>query len=179
MTTPIETPPEWCFSSQHVQEQLSYAYVHTISYMAGCKCDRVQDDFGIDAKVSYMTTVGGFQDELGIDLHLQLKSTYCATMTQTAIKYKMELSAYEKLRRITYNRRFLILFVMPRAVSSWITLAERFLVLRHCAYWYHLRGMPETDNKDNITITIPRTQIFDQRALMGEMKRLASRGDGQ
>lgn len=179
MTTPIGTPSSWCFTAQHVQEELSYAYVHAVCYMAGCKCERTRDDQGIDAKVSYMTKIRGLQDELGMDVHLQLKATYRASVSSKEVIYDLDADAYTKLRRNTYVKRFLVLFVMPPSVPTWITSAESFLVLRHCAYWYDLRGMPETDNSSSRRIKIPRSQLFDQNALLGEMQRLASRGDGQ
>ena len=48
--------------------------------------------------------------------------------------------------------------------------------MRYCAYWMLLRGMPETSNTDNVTIYLPRQQVFNVITLKGLMQQIQTGG---
>ncbi|MEG4172388.1 DUF4365 domain-containing protein [Microcoleus sp. S13_C3] len=48
------------------------------------------------------------------------------------------------------------------------------LCLKRCAYWISLEGAASTDNKERVTISIPRTNIFSAETLTTIMQRIAT-----
>ncbi|WP_407896642.1 DUF4365 domain-containing protein [Scytonema sp. NUACC26] len=50
---------------------------------------------------------------------------------------------------------------------------EEELCLRHCGYWVSLRGLPETQNTNNVTITLPRSNQFTVTTLQSIMQGLS------
>ncbi|WP_437294757.1 DUF4365 domain-containing protein [Sorangium sp. So ce426] len=172
--TPIAKPPYWTFSEKRVQEELSYAYVHAVAYMAGCKCERMRDDIGWDAKLSYVQKIRGKEDE-GAELHLQLKATYRAKFLSDSIVYELDAGAYNRLVQRMPSVRLLVVLAMHPDVRKWMSSTEDSMSLYRCAYWIDLRGKDETDNDRSVTITIPRAQVFGVDAIIGELKRKAMR----
>jgi len=48
--------------------------------------------------------------------------------------------------------------------------------MRHCGYWLSLRGQPETANVSQVTVQIPRSQIFSVTSLQHLMHQLGIGG---
>lgn len=72
--------------------------------------------------------------------------------------------------------RLLIVVLLPESESQWLCHSEQELQLRHCGYWLSLLEYTETENTNNITVTIPRTQTFNSEQLTQLMDR-ANRGE--
>ena len=70
----------------------------------------------------------------------------------------------------------MVVVLLPDNPDEWVQQSETELCLRDCAYWISLRGMPETQNTDNITIKIPRQQIFSVDTLKTLIQRIEIRG---
>ncbi|MFM5980640.1 MAG: DUF4365 domain-containing protein, partial [Sphaerospermopsis kisseleviana] len=47
--------------------------------------------------------------------------------------------------------------------------SETELCLRRCAYWVSLRGQPQTQNTETVTVYIPRKNVFTVDALKNLM----------
>ena len=43
--------------------------------------------------------------------------------------------------------------------------------MRRCAYWANIRGLPETTNKETVTVAIERQNRFDTESLKDLMDR--------
>ncbi|MDY7004252.1 MAG: hypothetical protein SWX82_09935 [Cyanobacteriota bacterium] len=55
--------------------------------------------------------------------------------------------------------------VVPKKVEEWLQESEASLCLQHCGYWLSLAGDVVTENQDNITVSIPRKNMFTAEAL--------------
>ncbi|MBC6424083.1 MAG: DUF4365 domain-containing protein [Hormoscilla sp. SP12CHS1] len=74
------------------------------------------------------------------------------------------------------ERLILIVVVVPERVEDWLQQTEASLCLQRCGYWSSLAGADSTENKENITVIIPRNQVFTptilelmmQKVLRGE-----------
>lgn len=75
------------------------------------------------------------------------------------------------MRAETVNPRILIVVLLPNDETEWMSHSEDELVLRRCGYWLSLRGQPATENSTNVTVKLPRTQLFDVDQLTGLMAR--------
>ena len=47
------------------------------------------------------------------------------------------------------------MLIVPENENDWIETRDTDMLLRNKAYWFSLRGMPETDNETTVTIHIP------------------------
>jgi hypothetical protein len=110
-------------------------------------------------------------------LDLQVKSTNDGTGTEAAIHYPLKRKNYDELILADLlTPRLLVLVVVPPDPLSWLTASPEALVLRHCAYWVSLRGLPATDNETSVTVQVPRANLFDVSAVMGLMQMMNEGG---
>jgi hypothetical protein len=86
------------------------------------------------------------------------------------------LKNYNDLRAPCHVPRLLVVVCVPADVDAWLTATPEALVLRRCAYWRSLRGLPPADTETRKTVHIPRSQRFEPRALAALMATIA-RGD--
>lgn len=153
-------------------EQFSRAYVHALAATVGYGCTRPEvDDDSIDMIVS---ATGGSGTRRSPRLELQLKSHAMDLPTGPSISYPLKVKNYNELRVATFVPRILVLVVVPRNIDEWTKHSEEQLVLRRCGYWLSLHGMEETTNASSVTVTVPRTQVFNVEALRGMMERISA-----
>lgn len=85
----------------------------------------------------------------------------------------MEIKNYDDLRtEDLLVPRILIVVMVPQAVSEWLRHSEEELALRHCGYWVSLRGEPPVQNRETITVSLPRSQQLTPEAVQQIMKRI-------
>jgi hypothetical protein len=148
------------------QEQFSKAFILAMASLAGCSvAEPKPDDDSIDWTLSCRLAPRRPK------LDLQVKSTNDGTGTEAAIHYPLKRKNYDELILADLlTPRLLVLVVVPPDPLAWLTASPEALVLRHCAYWVSLRGLPATDNETSVTVEVPRANLFDVSALMGLMQ---------
>jgi hypothetical protein len=154
------------------QEQVSKAFILAMASLAGCSvAEPKPDDDSIDWTLSCRLAPRRPK------LDLQVKSTNDGTGTEGAIHYPLKRKNYDELILADLlTPRLLVLVVVPPDPLAWLTASPEALVLRHCAYWVSLRGLPATDNETSVTVQVPRANLFDVSALMGLMQMLNEGG---
>lgn len=159
------------------KEEFSYAYIYAYASAAGYTFQlstRSVDISGIDASIASITTDEAFYEPR---LYLQIKSTSREVLSNDQIRYTLRIKNYNELRKEkTLAPRILVVVLIPDNPYSWVQQSETELCLRNCAYWISPRGMPETQNTDNITLYLPRQQIFTIDALKTLMQRIETGG---
>jgi hypothetical protein len=170
-------------TTQNIEAELSYAYLHAVATHAGFSCtysDRHLDGAGIDAIVredgrrlapdSILTA---------IDLHVQLKATYHAPVEQSGkFSYSLSVSHYNKLRNPhVANPRLLVVLYLPENAEDWLHHSEDGLLSKRCAYWVCLRNAPGSVNSTTQTVYIPRRQQLSPQSLTSLMTRLSRRDE--
>ncbi|NET57455.1 MAG: DUF4365 domain-containing protein [Symploca sp. SIO2E6] len=159
------------------KEEFSYAYLYAVTSAAGYsfqKSSRPTDVGGIDIIISGIETQYSLYPPR---LEIQVKSTSTDVVSEEFVRYPLKLKNYNELRKSKIlTPRLLIVVLLPENLNSWVQQSETELCLRHCAYWMSLKGMPETPNKVNVTISIPRQQIFTVDTLKTLMQRIATGG---
>ncbi|NEP12844.1 MAG: DUF4365 domain-containing protein [Symploca sp. SIO1A3] len=159
------------------KEEFSYAYLYAVTSAAGYsfqKSSRPTDVGGIDIIISGIETQYSLYPPR---LEIQVKSTSTDVVSEEFVRYPLKLKNYNELRKSKIlTPRLLIVVLIPDNLNNWVQQSETELCLRHCAYWMSLQGMPETPNKVNVTISIPRQQIFTVDTLKTLMQRIATGG---
>lgn len=143
----------------HAKSFLSQSYVNAVATQAGYTCHFKNPDYGVDAQISEVQFLpnGKFLDS-GFGFDIQIKASHKYKKTETEIIYSLDGDAYDRL--VNYKGGFIVLvvFCVPEKADERIELSENALRLRNCCYWYRVT------EKDQKTIHIPRSQIFDPSA---------------
>ena len=146
------------------EERLSVVYVQAVAARAGYTTATYDlDRHGIDLLI-----------QAGGDMHpalgLQMKATINLRQADAeTFRFRLPVRNYELLRMPTQTPRLLVVLDLPRDEQQWLTITEDELVIRHRAYWLNLRDAEETSNEDNITVAIPKDNLFDAEGLQALM----------
>ncbi|MDB9536577.1 DUF4365 domain-containing protein [Dolichospermum planctonicum CS-1226] len=159
------------------KEEFSYAYIYAIAAAAGYsfqKSSRILDVGGIDG-----TITGTVSDDTLYEpqLDLQVKSISLDILSAETIRYPLKIKNYNELRKErTVAPRILVVVLIPENLPEWIKQSETELCLRRCAYWVSLRGQPQTENTETLTVYIPRENVFTVNGLKDLMQKIQTGG---
>ncbi len=171
-------------SSNDVEAELSYAYLHAVAAHAYVACragGRHEDGHGIDAQLTaYGTWPGTWRTE--VMLNVQLKAT-TAGLTDDGLhlsyflKESKTSTRYDDLRSKTVDiPRILVVLCLPPDPAAWLAHSADQLVLKRCANWVNLRGAgpKPKDNTSGVTVKLPKAQVFSPAGLVGLIAQLAT-----
>ena len=161
--------PTPLLSQQDIEERLSQRYVEAVAARAGFTTSLPDlDRNGIDLQIE----AGGPRRP---KLDIQLKATIKLGQPQNgSYAYSLDVKNYAQLIGDTMVPRILVVLDLPRDSEQWLDVTPDALLLRRCAYWHSLKGEPETDNKESITVHLPQEQAFTVAALNDLMDRAAT-----
>ena len=151
------------------EEALSRAYAYAVAARAGYSTAMYAEDRdGIDFRIQ---ASGGMRPAL----ELQLKATVNLGRPQDGcFRFPLKRRNYDLLRVDAQTPRLLMVLDLPRDENLWLTVTADELVMRRSAYWLSLKGQPETDNVESVTVRIPEQNLFDiegLRMLMEQSRR--------
>ena len=98
-------------------------------------------------------------------IDFQAKATSQSLGRGDVLHFPLPVKNYDDLRADTLTPRILIVLLLPRDNSRWLTQNTNELSLRHCAYWLSLAGQQAVPNTHNVTVHIPTANIFDSARL--------------
>jgi hypothetical protein len=157
------------------KQQFSFAYIKAIASTAGFKMDYVSiDDDSIDVILS---ASGDDQDYGRAKVDIQVKCTESEHIVGGDIRYSLKLKNYEDLsvpRDELLVPRILVVVLVPKEVSQWLSQTGEELVMKKCAYWCSLEDFGETENIANVTVSLPLEQIFGTDSLCEIMRKIKS-----
>lgn len=146
-------------------EQFSVAYLRAVAAAAGVALSRADvDDDSIDWGVVAPGGAGALPARPRVEL--QLKCTSQDVMHEHHLAFALKVKNYDDLRLTDLLvPRILVVVVVPGDVADWLVQTEEQLVVRHCAYWVSLRGLPDVDNEHTVTVHVPRQQVLRPASL--------------
>jgi Domain of unknown function (DUF4365) len=166
-------------SSENIESEISYAYLHAVAARAGVGCkvsSRHDDNAGVDAELTGWGPFpnGGYRQE--VDIKVQLKATVKPpTVIRDSLSYSLSgIHRYNDLRTDTVSTpRILVVLFLPYDDKEWLIHTEDALMLRKCAYWVSLRGASASDNATAQTVYLPTSQKFDPDGLINILARVS------
>lgn len=166
-------------SSQNIESELSYAYLHAVAARVGVGCKvsgRHDDNAGVDAELTGWGPFpnGGYRQE--VDIKVQLKATVKSpTIIGDSLSYILTgINRYNDLRTDTVSTpRILVVLFLPSDDKEWLMHTDDALLLRKCAYWVSLRGAVPSNNATAQTVYFPKAQKFDPDGLTNIMTRVS------
>lgn len=150
------------------QERFADAFLLAVAASAGCSAAKPDVDHdSIDWTLACKLTPRRPK------IDIQMKSTINNSGTGTHIHYALVRKNYDEL--ITTEvlvPRLLVLVLLPDDPEAWLELTVDQLLLRHCAYWVSLNGLPPTENETSVTVRVPRNNVFDVASLQAIMNKI-------
>src|SRR5438067_278382 len=142
------------------KQEFSKAYVKAVAAACGYATEMPSvDDDSVDL---VLAARGGSGTVRSPKLDMQLKCTSQDFVGQRTVDFPVPIKNYDDLRPTNFMvPRILVVVVVPDDPENWIVHSEEQMLLRHCGYWYSLRGLPATENVRSVTVNIPRMQVFD------------------
>jgi hypothetical protein len=157
------------------KERFSNAYVMAIASVAGLQMYKQDPDIaGIDWVIGSSSGEG----TIGYPrFEFQLKCTSKDIVDDAYVKYALDVPTYNKLRGTNVSvPRLLVVVTVPESINEWLDHSEEQLVIRHCAYWVSLYGSVETENRETITIKLPRSNLFNVEGVKGIVQSIRDGG---
>jgi hypothetical protein len=157
------------------KEQFSHAYVKAVAAVAGFAWSQPSvDDDSVDLCLSQK---GGNGIIRSPRVDLQLKCAARGVPTEDEFGFSIKLKNYNDLRETNLMiPRVLVVVFVPDQTDDWLVWSEAELVLRRCAYWLNLYGLPASANEKGQTVQMKRQQTFTVEALRGIMNRIGNGG---
>lgn len=160
----------------HRQEAICRSYVQAVAALAGVSTSTPVPDYGVDLSVRNIERRGARRQDSRVQIDLQLRATTRASLTETQVRYDLDVDTYHYLREASQIRCLLVVLVLPEDEASWLTQSQEELIVRNCAYWHSLRGAAAITASSSVRVAIPRTQVFSAEAVRAFLTRL-SQGD--
>lgn len=153
-------------SENDIKEELSYAYIHAIASRAELSCEIVRKDRdSIDLHIRARGQLHAGSTLMSPQLGVQLKASVIDPLPDGAFDFRLTRKNYDELRQRSMVPRILVVFVMPSDPATWVAMTEEELVLRRCAYWCSLLGLPASQNEKYQQVRVDRRNVFTGEVL--------------
>jgi len=130
------------------------------------------DDQSVDLTVT--STLNGVSRNPRLDV--QLKCTKDDLLRDGTAKFPLPQNNYDDLRdENTAVPKILIIVQVPEDPAEWLLHHSEKLEMYRRAWWYSLKGLPESGNGTSTTIEIPDAQRLTVASLRDMMNRLAEK----
>lgn len=150
----------------NLKERLQIGLIEVIAAAAGCNIAQPQIDNGIDLMITHECPS---KHEMSGPLHVQLKATASKNRwnaDRTRISAKLSHDRYDQFRmeNPAYPRIIVIMDVDPE-IQNWYQANDDFSKIKYRCYWTSIQGLGEVSGKNEVTVSAPRSQVFDDAAL--------------
>jgi hypothetical protein len=150
----------------HRQEQFSNAFLLAVAAAAGCSAAKPSvDNDSIDWTLSNTM-------RRRPKLDVQLKCTSLQVNEDGFFHYALKKKNYDDLIIEVSSPRILVLVIVPEEIGHWMKQTNDELILRRCAYWRSLAGMPMNDNENSVTVTVSAANLLTVESLNQIMEKI-------
>ena len=145
----------------------------------GFDCERVaKDRDSVDLHIRARGKLDPASTRISPQLAVQLKAHVQDPLTEGTFDFRLKLKNYDDLRDVRPAiPKILVVFIMPKDPEKWVILSEDEMLLRRCAYWCSLLGLPESKNEKVQDIVLSRKNVFDGKALYNLMVKASREED--
>ena len=149
------------------KERFSLAYINAVATYANCEVLEPKVDRG---------SVDGIlkRDTIEEIIGFQAKATSRDVISSdgTAVHFPLPIRDYDNLR-VERHPFILIVVLLPNDEMQWLTQTDNELCLRHCGYWLSLKRHNPVSNRNSVTVSIPKVNVFSSAQLTEMMDKVA------
>lgn len=153
-----------------IKEEINLAYVLAVAAMKGFSTEitRVDAD-SVDATIQFNGKLNDDSTLYSPEIKLQLKATSNANINGDNIHFALPIKNYNDLKARTATPRLLVILCLPEVKEDWLQHTANELVLKKCAYFLNLKGLPDSNNDTTVTVHVPLANVFSPDALFDLM----------
>jgi len=157
-----------------IKEKISIAYVNAISTIKSFSMEIISADFdSVDVSIRGKRKLVEESIWESPIIDLQLKATSKPKIIKENIHFDLPVKNYNDLIGNTATPRLLIVLVLPESKEEWVEHTLEYLMIKKCAYYLNLFGMPPTKNDAKVTVHIPLKNIFSPETLYNLMVKVS------
>lgn len=164
---------------EKIKEDLSVCYLKTIAAVNGIALENItHDEDSVDViikKVIQMSSSRRFNSQISV----QLKSTSSKSqynIKENEIIYEFKVKNYNDLCIAATMPSMLALLILSEKEEEWINWATNELMINGKMYWLSLQSNKLTENKDSISIKIPKENILNNVTIEQLIEKAAKEG---
>jgi hypothetical protein len=149
------------------QEQFANAFLVAVAAVAGFTAAKPDvDNDSVD-----WTIASRLPRRPKIDIQMKSRRAQDAD-GNNFIRYDLKRNNYDDLILTDLcTPRLLVLVLVPSDIGLWLDLTPDRLVLRRCAHWVSLAGLPRTENETTVRVDVPRSNLLNVASLEALMRR--------
>jgi hypothetical protein len=158
------------------KEEIGKAYVHAVAARHRFKIGTWSVDDGcLDVTIGRAGTLGG-GTLANPKLDLQLKCTSRKSVVKKDhVAWKLSRAHYDRLVAPSTTPFLLVVLVLPAEEEAWVEHTVAALLLRRCAYWMNMTGLPAI-TAASTTVRVPLANVFSPDGLQRLMIALSRKG---
>lgn len=148
------------------QEEVSKAYLHAVAAKCGFAIAGWSQDHGcVDVTIAASAALEpGSLARPKVDI--QLKATTQQHLEHAEyVSWELEMPHYNSLRAPALSPHLLVVLMLPANVDESVEHSVDHLLIRRCAYWVKMTGMPEVLGQNSKTVRLPKSQPFSPDSL--------------
>lgn len=158
------------------KQQLSFAYIHAVAARAGYACEYTRVDIdSADLKIAARGYIHHQAVVRSPRIEVQMKATAADRLGNGYLSFALPIKNYNDLREETLVPRLLVVLQLPDNPDEWLNVTEEQMISRRCAYYRSLLGEPPTENRETLTVHLPRQNLLTVPALTDLMKKVSRR----
>ena len=160
---------------EKIKEDLSICYLKTIAAVRGIAVERIEhDEDSVDVVIKKVLNIDknvSFNSQISVQLKAtSSKSQY--SIGKQEISYKLKVKNYNDLCMPATMPSMLALLILPEEMEEWTDE----LMIKGKMFWLSLQNQEVSDNKDNVTVKIPKENILNADTIENLIKKAAEEG---
>lgn len=164
---------------EKIKEDLSICYLKTIAAVKGIAVEQIEhDEDSVDVIIKKILNTDKnmpFNSQISV----QLKSTSSKSqysISEEGISYKLKVKNYNDLCMPASMPSILALLILPEEIEEWTKWTPDELIIKGKMFWLSLQDQEVSDNKDNVTVKIPKENILNADTIENLIKKAAEEG---
>ena len=164
---------------EKIKEDLSICYLKTIAAVRGITVERIEhNEDSVDVVIKKVLNIDknvSFNSQISV----QLKATSSKSqygIGKQEISYKLKVKNYNDLCMPATMPSMLALLILPEEMEEWTKWTPDELMIKGKMFWLSLQNQKVSDNKDNVTVKIPKENILNADTIENLIKKAAEEG---
>ena len=164
---------------EKIKEDLSICYLKTIAAVRRIAVERIEhDEDSVDVVIKKVLNIDknvSFNSQISV----QLKATSSKSqygIGKQEISYKLKVKNYNDLCMPATMPSMLALLILPEEMEEWTKWTPDELMIKGKMFWLSLQNQEVSNNKDNVTVKIPKENILNADTIENLIKKAAEEG---
>lgn len=164
---------------EKIKEDLSICYLKTIAAVKGIAVERIEhDEDSVDVIIKKVLNMdNNMQFNSQVSVQLKSTSSYSQySINKDEISYKLKVKNYNDLCMPASMPSILALLILPEEEEEWTKWTPDELIIKGKMFWLSLQDKDVSDNKDNVTVKIPKANVLNASTIENLIKKAAEEG---